>query len=72
MAMLAADWTADATQPPRDVDGIAVAIAHPDDETNGCGVLLTRLPRAQIVVVTNGSPAAPLIARRKGFADCRS
>ena len=70
--MLAADWMADATQPPRDVDGIAVAIAHPDDETIGRGALLTRLPWAQIVVVTNGSPADPLIARRKGFADCRS
>ena len=34
-----------------------VLVAHPDDESIGCGVLLQRIERASILVCTDGAPA---------------
>src|SRR5579871_2129369 len=35
---------------------LAIVIAHPDDETIGCGAQLNRLAGATIIVVTDGAP----------------
>jgi LmbE family N-acetylglucosaminyl deacetylase len=47
----------------------AVIVAHPDDETIGCGALLARLDGVQVIVVTDGAPANGIDARTHGFAD---
>jgi N-acetylglucosamine malate deacetylase 2 len=35
---------------------VAVVVAHPDDETVGCGAILRRLPLVRVVHVTDGAP----------------
>ena len=49
-----------------------IVVAHPDDETIGTGLLLTRLPSASVVIVTDGVPSDGLAARAAGFRDNRS
>jgi LmbE family N-acetylglucosaminyl deacetylase len=56
------------TGQPIAADGLAVAIAHPDDETIGAGVLLMRSSGAQLIVATDGAPRSPEVAREHGFA----
>jgi len=57
---------------------VAVVVAHPDDETIGCGAVLARLDGVTLVVVTDGAPRDLVDARRYGFgsalayADARS
>lgn len=52
--------------PPR----VLVAVAHPDDETVGAGILLSRLPDAWIVHATDGAPRDPRFMAR-GFQGTR-
>lgn len=47
--------------------GIAVVVAHPDDETIACGATLARLSDVQLVVVTDGAPSDLADARAAGF-----
>jgi LmbE family N-acetylglucosaminyl deacetylase len=47
--------------------GIAVVVAHPDDETLACGATLARLSDVQLVVVTDGAPRDLADARMAGF-----
>jgi LmbE family N-acetylglucosaminyl deacetylase len=50
-----------------EASGVAIVVAHPDDETIACGAQLARLERATIVVVTDGAPRNLDDARRCGF-----
>jgi LmbE family N-acetylglucosaminyl deacetylase len=49
-------------------DNVAVIVAHPDDETIGCGAQLHRLCEVTVVVVTNGAPRDGSDARAHGYA----
>jgi len=44
-----------------------VIVAHPDDETLGCGALLPRLADVTVLHVTDGAPRDSVDARRSGF-----
>lgn len=58
----------------REIDGreIAVVVAHPDDETIGCGNLLTRLKGELLIVVTDGAPRDLIDAGMHGFETAES
>jgi len=58
----------DEKRPPVDAANLAVVVAHPDDETVGCGATLSRLRGARIIVVTDGAPRDLADARAYGFA----
>lgn len=47
--------------------GVAVVVAHPDDETIGCGAQIARLDGITVVVVTDGAPRRGEDARAHGF-----
>lgn len=47
---------------------ILLIAAHPDDETIGAGVLISRLQGIRIVHATDGSPMDPVDAQSAGFA----
>lgn len=51
-----------------DVRRLAIVVAHPDDETIGCGALLSCLQDVVIVVVTDGAPRDLRDAHAAGFA----
>jgi N-acetylglucosamine malate deacetylase 2 len=36
-----------------------ILVAHPDDESIGCGILLQRIAHATVLVCTDGAPAKP-------------
>lgn len=50
------DAVSDPKRPIIDAWRIAVVVAHPDDETVGCGGLLQRLRGVSVIVITDGSP----------------
>jgi hypothetical protein len=49
------------------LDRIAIVVAHPDDETMGCGAQIARLIGATIIIVTDGAPHDLVDARNYGF-----
>src|SRR4051812_39159941 len=51
---------------------VAVVIAHPDDETIGCGAQLRKFEGGHIIVVTNGAPRNLAEARAHGCSSIQT
>jgi len=49
-------------------ENAAIVVAHPDDETIGCGALLERMRGATVILVTDGAPRNLADAHAYGFA----
>jgi N-acetylglucosamine malate deacetylase 2 len=63
---------ADPDRPLMPASDVAVVIAHPDDETTGCGAQLSRLAGVSIIVATNGAPLNIAEARCHGCSSTQS
>jgi LmbE family N-acetylglucosaminyl deacetylase len=50
-----------------DASDVAIVVAHPDDETIGCGALLSRLKNVSVIFITDGAPRIGPYVRRAGF-----
>lgn len=58
----------DPGRPDIDARKIAIVVAHPDDETYGCGAALARLHGVTLVHVTDGAPRNGADALAHGFS----
>ena len=65
-ARLAALLAASST--PISATDVGIVVAHPDDETIGCGAMLSRWQGASLIMVTDGAPTNLEDARALGFA----
>lgn len=54
-------------QGPMEARDAAVVVAHPDDDTIGCGAQLARMAHPTLVLVTDGAPRTLKDARAHGF-----
>ncbi len=62
------DALADTAHRPIAGADLGIVVAHPDDETIGCGAQLRHLRGVTLIVVTDGAPLNPEEAHRHGFA----